>query len=142
MARIVFYEKPGCTNNTRQKQLLQSSGHEVIACNLLTEPWTAERLSAFFSELPISAWFNPAAPRIKQGEVIPALLTEDQAMQALLQDPLLIRRPLMISEGSHQVGFDLAEVKAWVGLDVENTDTDLQTCRKTDSAKACEPKSG
>ena len=93
MARIVFYEKPGCISNTRQKQLLQSSGHEVITCNLLTEPWTAERLLLFFKNLPVTAWFNPAAPRIKQGEVVPAQLTQEQAMQALLQAPLLIRRP-------------------------------------------------
>ncbi|MBI1424317.1 MAG: hypothetical protein GC149_12685 [Gammaproteobacteria bacterium] len=39
MAEIVFYEKPGCGNNTRQKALLAAAGHHVIARNLLTEPW-------------------------------------------------------------------------------------------------------
>ena len=44
MARILFYEKPGCTGNLRQKRLLVDAGHTVLARNLLTEPWTAERL--------------------------------------------------------------------------------------------------
>jgi nitrogenase-associated protein len=63
MARIVFYEKPGCGNNTKQKVLLAAAGHEVIARNLLTEPWTQERLLEFFGARPVAEWFNRAAPR-------------------------------------------------------------------------------
>ena len=37
MATIVFYEKPGCGNNTKQKVWLAASGHTVLAKNLLTE---------------------------------------------------------------------------------------------------------
>ena len=44
MATIFFCEKPGCINNTRQKTLLESAGHEVIARNLLAETWTQPRL--------------------------------------------------------------------------------------------------
>ncbi|WP_292258271.1 hypothetical protein [Marinospirillum sp.] len=35
------------------------------------DPWTVERLRLFFGDLPLLQWFNPAAPRIKQGEVVP-----------------------------------------------------------------------
>lgn len=64
MAKITFYEKPGCGNNTRQKALLIDAGHEVIARNLLTEPWTAEQLLVFFNGLPVAEWFNRAASQI------------------------------------------------------------------------------
>ncbi|MFN7413453.1 MAG: nitrogenase-associated protein, partial [Dolichospermum sp.] len=40
MARVIFYEKPGCKGGTKQKVLLTAAGHEVVAYNLLTEPWT------------------------------------------------------------------------------------------------------
>jgi len=103
---IKFYEKPGCTNNTRQKLLLQSCGHEVIACSLLTEAWTAETLKPFFTGMPVSEWFNSAAPRIKSGEVNPAGLDENDALQLLLADPLLIRRPLMEVDNAFICGFD------------------------------------
>ena len=53
MATIVFYEKPGCATNARQKLLLRNAGHEIIAKNLLDEPWTAKRLRMFFSGLPV-----------------------------------------------------------------------------------------
>ena len=38
MAKVIFYEKPGCANNAKQKALLAAAGHEVEARNLLTEP--------------------------------------------------------------------------------------------------------
>lgn len=69
MATILFYQKPGCGTNARQIRALEAAGHQVIARNLLTEPWTAERLLTFFGTSPVTSWFNPAAPRVKSGEV-------------------------------------------------------------------------
>src|SRR5512146_3415182 len=99
MARITFYEKPGCGNNTRQKALLAAAGHEVIALNLLSQAWTAESLLAFFGSRPVADWFNRAAPRIKSGEIIPEQLDASTALQLMLHEPLLIRRPLIEAEG-------------------------------------------
>lgn len=95
MATIVFYEKPGCATNARQRQMLQAAGHEVVARNLLAEPWTAARLLEFFASLPAANWINRASPRIKSGEIDPSALTAQRALDLLLADPLLIRRPLL-----------------------------------------------
>ena len=62
MAVVTFYEKPGCKGNLRQKTLLAAAGHTVQAKSLKAEAWTADRLLAFLGKLPISEWFNPAAP--------------------------------------------------------------------------------
>jgi nitrogenase-associated protein len=116
MATVIFYEKPGCGNNTKQKVWLAASGHTVLAKNLLTEKWTAARLRPFFAGLPVVQWFNPSAPRIKSGEVAPDALDAEMALSMLLIDPLLIRRPLMEVEGELRVGFDAKAVDAWIGL--------------------------
>lgn len=71
MATVNFYEKPGCINHTRQKALLQASGHQVIAHNLLVEPWTPERLYPFVAGLPVAQWFNTTARAITTGLVVP-----------------------------------------------------------------------
>ena len=55
MATVLFWEKPGCINNARQQQWLRAAGHEVIARNLLREPWGAARLRRFFDTLPVTA---------------------------------------------------------------------------------------
>lgn len=118
MTHIVFYEKPGCGGNARQRAALLAAGHTVERRNLLTAPWTPDGLLAFLTRLPVADWFNRAAPRIKSGEVCPQSLDGRSALEVLLQDPLLIRRPLMqrTDTGARHVGFDTAAVHAWVGL--------------------------
>jgi nitrogenase-associated protein len=134
MATVVFYEKPGCGNNTKQKVWLAASGHTVLAKNLLTEKWTAERLLAFFGNLPVAQWINPAAPRVKSGEVNPATLDAPTALGMMLAEPLLIRRPLMEMNGELRVGFDAKTVDAWIGLnDVMSKDEDASpACHRTE----------
>jgi len=116
MTTVVFYEKPGCANNARQKLWLANAGHQVDARDLLTEPWTRERLLAFFGERPVAQWFNCAAPRVKAGEIVPENMSADAALAMMLAEPLLIRRPLMEADDRREVGFDAEVVNAWLGL--------------------------
>ncbi|TDU01231.1 hypothetical protein DFO45_0748 [Azorhizobium sp. AG788] len=106
MARVIFYEKPGCGTNGRQKRLLEQAGHEVMARSLLSEPWTGERLAAFFGDMPVPARFNPAAPGIKSGAVDPRAFSAEQALALMLEEPLFIRRPLLEVEGVRCAGFE------------------------------------
>jgi len=116
MANVIFFEKPGCGGNARQKALLRASGHEVDARSLLSEPWTAARLKPFFGDRPVREWFNAASPRLKSGEVKPEQLTPEVALAMMVEDPLLIRRPLMQVGDRREAGFDQAKVEAWIGL--------------------------
>jgi nitrogenase-associated protein len=130
MAAVLFYEKPGCINNTRQKAILLELGHEVSVRNLLTEPWSANRLRVFFGNQPVTAWFNSSAPRIKSGEVKPQGLGESEALALMVEDPLLIRRPLIETNFGRMAGFDPCEMLERLGVILES-DQDLQTCSRT-----------
>ncbi|WP_026607457.1 ArsC/Spx/MgsR family protein [Methylocapsa acidiphila] len=138
MAHIIFYEKPGCANNARQKRLLEAAGHSLSVRDMLTEPWTAERLRDFFGDRPVAEWFNRAAPRVKSGAVEPERLDAERAIALMLDEPLLIRRPLMEVEGERSVGFDPDHVDAWIGLSAPSVQgVDLETCRRPTTAPAC-----
>lgn len=138
MATILFYEKPGCKNNTKQKVLLQAAGHQLEVKNLLTEAWTIEKLRPFFGSLPIVKWFNCSAPRIQSGEVNPAQLSEETALQLMISDPLLIRRPLMQVGTDYWVGFDQEKVNHWIGLDANSSlSQDLENCPKKHQQQPC-----
>lgn len=137
MATVVFYEKPGCANNTKQKVLLAAAGHTVWAKNLLMERWTAARLRPFFGNLPVAQWFNPSAPRVRDGEVDPARLTETEALLLMMADPLLIRRPLMEVDDECRAGFDQTAVDAWIGLASKAGAGDLETCPRPHRATLC-----
>lgn len=136
MALVVFYEKPGCVTNAWQKKLLADSGHAVDAKSLLTEAWTAERLSAFFGDAPVASWFNKASPRVKSGAIDPEQIEGAQALALMLADPLLIRRPLMEIDGRQFLGFDAEMLGAEIGL-ASFPDKPMEGCSHADSDKAC-----
>ena len=129
MAVVTFYEKPGCKGNLRQKTLLAAAGHTVQAKSLKAEAWTTERLLAFLGPLPVAQWFNRSAPAVKSGEIVPENLGFEHALHLLLENPLLIRRPLMEVGEERMVGFDTAAVDAWLGLQgVELPAGNIEAC--------------
>lgn len=137
MATVVFYEKPGCANNTRQKAMLAAAGHTVWARNLLTERWTSVRLRSFFGDMPVAEWFNRSAPRVRDGEIDCDRVGETEALLLMLADPLLIRRPLMEVDGACRAGFDQDAVDAWIGLAGKHPAADLESCPRSHAATPC-----
>jgi len=133
MAEVVFYEKPGCAGNARQKTLLEQAGHRLIVRDLLSTVWTDQTLRPFFGDRPVAEWFNRAAPAVKSGAVNPDALDEEEALALLLADPLLIRRPLMRVGDRRACGFDVDAVDDWIGL-ARKPVGNVEGCPKPDMA--------
>lgn len=138
MAHVIFFEKTGCAGNARQKQLLLDSGHMVLARDLRNKAWTNLALLEFFIGLPVAQWFNPSAPAIKTGDVVPAELDEPTALALLRDNPLLIRRPLLQVGDERKVGFDATAIHAWIGLRNIPAD-DLEACQSAVPEQPAEP---
>jgi len=120
MAKIIFWQKPDCRGNARQREILIASGHELEVRNLLTEPWTTESLALFFGDRPVAEWFNPTNPKVKSGEIVPASVGRDEALAMMVAEPLLIVRPLMQVGNERLAGFEVAEVHNWLGLKLDS----------------------
>jgi arsenate reductase (glutaredoxin) len=148
MAHIVFYEKRGCLNNTRQKEWLTAAGHYVEAVNILEHGWTEETLKPFFGNKPVAEWFNPTAPAIKSGELNPDGFSGESAIKAMIGQPILIKRPLMTIDGTHNLqGFDKDALHDMIGLtalagkeDMVDalSQIDLAVCPRLDSGVSCD----
>ena len=137
MARIHFYGKPDCINNRKQKELLTAAGHELIDHDLLQEEFTTESLRVFFEDRPVADWFNPTAPAITSGNVHPEQLDEHEALALMLDDHLLVRRPLIRIDTLSFCGFDTDRLKQLIdfkpvagnkNLFDQLIDADLVTC--------------
>lgn len=146
MAIVHFYEKSGCAGNRKQKALLEAAGHQIHAHDLRDVCWSRDRLLLFLKGLPVSEWFNRAAPSVKDGSIVPERLNEGEALTLLQENPLLIRRPLMESEGIRMVGFETSAVDAWLGLGAAPIpEGDLEACAhsRQDAALRCpDPRAG
>ncbi len=139
MAIVEFYEKPGCLNNAKQKQLLTAAGHMLIVHDLLQHPWANDRakLRSFFGNLPVREWFNSSAPPIKNGEIHPEMLNEREVIELMISNPLLIRRPLIEVDGQRRAGFDMEMITDWLGLQAVPSQPDRETCPKQHGHQTC-----
>jgi nitrogenase-associated protein len=111
MKIVIFYEKPGCATNAKQKKSLREAGCMVIERDLLRHGLNAEELYGFLRGMPVGQWFNPNAPKIKSGEIDPFRISKEVALRMLMMEPILIRRPLMVIAGRKLCGFDSANVE-------------------------------
>jgi nitrogenase-associated protein len=123
MAVVHFYEKPGCLGNKRQREMLLAAGHIVFVYDLLQQPWSKEpdKLRSFFGNLPIRDWFNRNAPAVKNGDVIPESVDETQAIELMIADPVLIRRPLLEVDRKRYAGFEAEFIKTSLLFDTGKT---------------------
>lgn len=129
-----FYEKTGCKGNARQQALLAAHGYSFDVKSILDEPWTRETLRPFFGDLPVVEWFNDKAPAIKDGDVDPASFDENGALDIMLEQPILIRRPLIEWNGRKFCGFD-ERVETALGLNTPSGD--YEECQEPTGS--CEP---
>src|SRR3954453_6628527 len=116
MAEVLFFQKTDDAANDKQKAQLEAAGHTVVARDLLAEPWTPETLRPWFDDRPVEDWFNRFAPAVRSKTVVPAELDGAAALQAMIADPELIRRPLINVGGERECGFDPPRLNAWISL--------------------------
>ncbi len=145
MATITFFEKTGCVNNTKQKQILEMAGHTVEPVHIIQYNWTKEELLDFFNDLPVKEWFNKNAPTVQSGEVKPESFSAESAVEAMLKEHLLIKRPLMIIDGEKWVGFDKEKLEQKIGLNpasnpkiVRLLNENLSDCPQTAKNMQCD----
>jgi len=141
VAVLIFWGKPGCAGNASQIALLRESGHTVDVRDLNAAGWTAERLRPFFGDTDVPRWFNASAPKVKRDEIVPHELSEASALELLIAEPLLIRRPLLECDGVRTAGFDRGFIAAWIGLADHSVAVmegcprpDMAPCQRTDHA--------
>jgi nitrogenase-associated protein len=131
---VVFYEKPGCAGNKKQKDLLKTHGVEFEVKSMLDTPWSVESLSSFFDGLEKDKIVNQFAPQVKSGEIIPEKLSKDELINLMIKEPILIKRPL-IEVGEDKVcGFDIPKLNKLLNLDLDSK-KEIGTCQSSDPCK-------
>jgi len=139
MKVIIFYQKPGCSSNKKQKKILRAAGCTLIERNLMQHGMSPQELSSFFHDRPQHEWFNPNAPQIKTGHINPKNFSREEALNLLFMEPILIRRPLMVINNQRVSGFDKAKIETLLNVSLEQPLLDTcssqgETCTEKRSA--------
>lgn len=136
MAKIIFYTKPGCLGGVRQKEILLAAGHSVEERSSLDTPWTPESLREFLRELPLAEWYNPSAPAVKSGQVVPGALPAQQTLELLCQQPILIRRPLLQIGERKMAGFYVEKLREYITMP-DMVEENVNECRMKTEGETC-----
>jgi len=140
MSKVIFYEKPGCMGNHKQKIRLRQNGYHLTVKDLLTTPWTPALLREFFHHCDISQCFNQSAPMIKSGELDIASLSEQEALQLMCREPILIRRPLLSYNNVKQAGFTAGPVLKALGIQSSPEEDGCPMQEQADDSSDCKVK--
>lgn len=129
---FIFYEKTGCSGNAKQKELLKSHNISFTVKSLLDTSWTKETLSEFFKDLDVIDIFNPFAPQIRDKHIDINSLSKDEAITLMIENPILIKRPLLDINGVKLCGFDIEKINELLNTNID-TNKKLNTCSSSDS---------
>ncbi|MDD2896629.1 MAG: arsenate reductase family protein [Aliarcobacter sp.] len=129
---FTFYEKTGCSGNAKQKELLKSHNISFSVKSLLDTKWTTQTLGEFFKGLEVIDIFNPFAPQIRDNEIDINTLSKDEAIELMIKNPILIKRPLLDINGVKLCGFDIEKINELLNTNID-TNKKLNTCSSSDS---------
>lgn len=132
---IVFYEKPGCSGNKKQKELLKNHGVEFNVKSILDTKWTKDQLQIFFMGLDKEMCINTSAPQIKNGQIDLDALSKDDMISLMIKDPILIKRPLIQIDEHCICSFDIDKINALLGTSI-NTDKTINRCLSSEPCKS------
>jgi nitrogenase-associated protein len=132
---IVFYEKPGCAGNARQKKLLKQCGYELDVKHILNTPWTKDELERFFEGLDKEEIINNSAPDIKNNVIDPDKLSKDELIGYMLDNHILIKRPLMKFNDKYLCGFDTIKLSKILNVEIDSLQ-EISACTSDDVCKS------
>lgn len=110
---IKIYHNPRCSKSRQGLQLLEESGKEFEVVNYLENIPSKEELIAILNKLGISP-----IQLIRKGEAIwkehykGKDLTDEELIEAMLQNPRLIERPIVVNGAKATIGRPLENLSA------------------------------
>lgn len=129
---IIFYEKTGCSGNQRQKELLKKHHISLDVRSLLETTWDEKSLAPFFEGLSVTEMINPFAPQVTNKELDVSQFSKEALIAKMIQEPLLIKRPLL-QIGEHKIcGFDIAQINTLLGTSI-NSEKNINACLSSDN---------
>ena len=128
---FLFFEKSGCGGNARQKELLKKHNITFEVRDLLNTKWSYEDLVGYFDGLEIVDMFNSFAPQVRDREIDITKLSKDEAINLMIKNPILIKRPLMQINGAKICGFDIDKINQLLKSNIQ-TDKKINNCLSGD----------
>jgi arsenate reductase len=101
---VTIYHNPRCNTSRRTLALLREKGVEPTIIEYLKTPYTAAQLKQLLAQLKM-----PASKLVRKKEaaaagIDPSNLSEEQLIAAMVANPIVIERPIVVSSDKAALG--------------------------------------
>jgi arsenate reductase (glutaredoxin) len=101
---VTMYHNPRCNTSRRTLALLRENGIEPTIIEYLKTPYTAAQLKKILGQLKL-----PAKKLVRKREaaaagVDPAALSEEALIDAMVKNPIMVERPIVVSGAKAALG--------------------------------------
>ena len=101
---VTMYHNPRCNTSRRTLALLREKGVEPEIVEYLKTPYTAAQLRTLLRQLKL-----PAKRLVRKKEAVaagidPEALSEDALIEAMVEHPIIVERPIVVSGGRAALG--------------------------------------
>ena len=100
MSDVSIYHNPGCGTSRNALALIRHAGIEPVIIEYLKTPPTKQRLRELISEMGISvrALLREKGTPYAELKLDASKWTDDELLDAMLRHPILINRPIVVTE--------------------------------------------
>jgi arsenate reductase len=103
---ITFYDKNTCGTCKKAKAFLNDRAVSFNVVDIITRPPSRELLEATIDEENVKAFLNPRSTIYRQQKLGQNTPTKAEAINLMLKDPNLIKRPVIVKGKAVTFGFD------------------------------------
>jgi len=111
MAKITFYWKPRCNTCREVKAMLEEQGHELDCRDLDEYPPPRSLLETHIDAKNVKAYLNVHSQAYKDHGLKTEPPTKKGAIELMMRDPNLIKRPISVGGKIAVFGSDPEELK-------------------------------
>jgi Spx/MgsR family transcriptional regulator len=109
--RVRFYQKSNCGHCRRAKAVLEHLGLDLEIRDLIREPLNRNELTDLIGSTDVREFLNPASSLFRQRRMSTSPPTKSEAIRLMMEDPNLIRRPIIVKGKRKVFGFEESVLK-------------------------------
>jgi arsenate reductase (glutaredoxin) len=101
---VTIYHNPRCNTSRRTLALLRDKGVEPTIIEYLKTPYTAAQLKQLLGQLRMPAKRLVRKKEAAAAGIDPEALSEDALIEAMVANPIVVERPIVVSGGKAALG--------------------------------------
>ena len=101
---VTMYHNPRCNTSRRTLALLREKGVEPTIIEYLKTPYTAAQLKKILGQLKMPAKGLVRKKEAAAAGVDPETLSEDALIEAMVRNPIIVERPIVVSGAKAALG--------------------------------------